>query len=174
MKAISAGFFTLSVAKGLIYVSHAYRFSKFPRPARAGECARPICPSALPVAPHAGSDRKRRTAASGCRYFNPRSPWGERQQRCTNLIAYLWRRGRIFACLAGRQHHFGAAWGANNRQFAPKSGANLPPFSACYGFAVRESGCPPADRCSCSRSAPPSFHTDCPGSKSAGSPAPCS
>ena len=105
--------------------------------------------------------------------FNPRSPCGERLQRCTNLIIHLWRKSRIMMLLPGRR----APRSHNGRRDTPVFGqnrsANLPAFSVSFAFAATESGCPPAGKCSYSQSAPPSFHTGSPGSKSVGSPSPC-
>ena len=107
-----------------------------------------------------------------CRFvhFNPRSPCGERQQRYTNFAAYLWQRGRIFAFLWEERRDSHQAAALRDRFFDGNLGANLPAFSVYYGFAVRESRCPPANSCSCSQNAPPSFHTGCPDSKTAASP----
>ena len=46
-------------------------------------------------APRGGSDRFSSRKNSLAINFNPRSPWGERQQRCTVLPAYLWRKGKF-------------------------------------------------------------------------------
>ena len=102
--------------------------------------------------------------------FNPRSPCGERQQRYTNFAAYLWRRSRIFAALREERRDSHQAAALRDRFFDGNLGANLPAFSVYYGFAVRESRCPPANSCSCSQNAPPSFRTGYPGSKTAASP----
>ena len=104
------------------------------------------------------------------RYFNPRSPCGERQQRYTNFKVHLWQRGRIFAFLREERRDSHQAAALRDRFFDGNLGANLPAFSVYYGFAVRESRCPPAYSCSCSQNAPPSFHTGCPDSKTAASP----
>ncbi len=121
-------------------------------------------------APRGGSD----TLWHGCFYslpdFNPRSPWGERQQRCTNFEVHLWQRGRIFAFLREERRDSHQAAALRDRFFDGNLGANLPAFSVYYGFAVRESRCPPANSCSCSQNAPPSFRTGYPGSKTAASP----
>ena len=103
-------------------------------------------------------------------HFNPRSPWGERLQRYTNFKVHLWQRGRIFAFLREERRDSHRAAALRDRFFDGNLGANLPAFSVCYGFAVRESRCPPAYSCSCSQNAPPSFHTGCPDSKTAASP----
>ena len=121
-------------------------------------------------APRVGSD----TGIGKCLLiscnFNPRSPCGERQQRYTNFKVHLWQRGRIFAFLREERRDSHQAAALRDRFFDGKLGANLPAFSVYYGFAVRESRCPPAYSCSCSQNAPPSFHTGCPGSKTAASP----
>jgi len=83
---------------------------------------------------------------------------------------HLWQRGRIFAFLREERRDSHQAAALRDRFFDGKLGANLPAFSVYYGFAVRESRCPPAYSCSCSQNAPPSFHTGCPGSKTAASP----
>ena len=103
-------------------------------------------------------------------HFNPRSPCGERQQRYTNFKVHLWRRGRIFASLREERRDSHQAAALRDRLLGENRGANLPAFSVYYGFAVRESRCPPANSCSCSQNAPPSFRTGCPGSKTAASP----
>ena len=46
-------------------------------------------------APRGGSDDVCTQAFHRGWHFNPRSPWGERQQRCTVLPAYLWRKGKF-------------------------------------------------------------------------------
>ena len=102
--------------------------------------------------------------------FNPRSPCGERQQRYTNFKVHLWQQGRIFASLREERRNSHQAAALRDRFFDGNLGANLPAFSVYYGFAVRESRCPPAYSCSCSQNAPPSFRTGYPGSKTAASP----
>ena len=102
--------------------------------------------------------------------FNPRSPCGERPQRYTNFKVHLWQRGRIFASLREEHRDSRQAAALRDRFFDGNLGANLPAFSVYYGFAVRESRCPPAYSCSCSQNAPLSFHTGCPDSKTAASP----
>ena len=46
-------------------------------------------------APRGGSDIPVLSVRKVITDFNPRSPWGERQQRCTVLPAYLWRKGKF-------------------------------------------------------------------------------
>ena len=120
-------------------------------------------------APRVGSDEESMHFACSLPYFNPRSPCGERRQRCTNFKVHLWQRGRIFAFLREERRDSHQAAALRDRFFDGNLGANLPAFSVYYGFAVRESRCPPANSCSCSRNAPPSFHTGYPGSKTAAS-----
>lgn len=58
--------------------------------------------------------------------FNPRSPWGERQQRCTVLGAHLWRRYIIFAHFREIGLSAWAASGESGGKQRSKSRANLP------------------------------------------------
>jgi len=83
---------------------------------------------------------------------------------------HLWQRGRIFASLREERRDSHQAAALRDRFFDGNLGANLPAFSVYYGFAVRGSRCPPANSCSCSQNAPPSFRTGYPGSKTAASP----
>ena len=124
-------------------------------------------------APRGGSDLDLAALERVHGYFNPRSPWGERQQRYTNFKVHLRQRGRIFAFLREERRDSRQAAALRDRFFDGNLGANLPAFSVYYGFAVRESRCPPAYSCSCSRNAPPSFRTGCPSNKTAASPFPC-
>ena len=121
-------------------------------------------------APRGGSDIVYVRTDTELLYFNPRSPWGERQQRYTNFKVHLWQRGRIFAFLREERRDSHQEAALRDRFFDGNLGANLPAFSVYYGFAVRESRCPPANSCSCSQNAPPSFRTGYPGSKTAASP----
>ena len=43
-------------------------------------------------APRGGSDRRRVSVCRKRSDFNPRSPWGERQQRCTDFSVNLWQK----------------------------------------------------------------------------------
>ena len=121
-------------------------------------------------APRVGSDLSVPYPNHFVSNFNPRSPCGERLQRYTNFKVHLWRRGRIFASLREERRDSHRAAALRDRLYGEKRGANLPAFSVYYGFAVRESRCPPANSCSCSQNAPPSFRTGCPDSKTAASP----
>ena len=121
-------------------------------------------------APRVGSDSDVPWPSHEWRYFNPRSPCGERQQRYTNFKVHLWQQGRIFASLREERRNSHQAAALRDRFFDGNLGANLPAFSVYYGFAVRESRCPPAYSCSCSQNAPPSFRTGCPGNKTVASP----
>ena len=121
-------------------------------------------------APRVGSDRHSGRSVRCQAYFNPRSPCGERLQRYTNFKVHLWQRGRIFASLREERRDSHQEAALRDRFFDGNLGANLPAFSVYYGFAVRESRCPPANSCSCSQNAPPSFHIGCPGNKTAASP----
>ena len=123
--------------------------------------------STLPVW---GATRHCSCSGAGICNFNPRSPCGERQQRYTNFRVHLWRKGRIFASLREERRDSHQAAALRDRLYGENRGANLPAFSVYYGFAVRESRCPPANSCSCSQNAPPSFRTGCPDSKTAASP----
>ena len=121
-------------------------------------------------APRVGSDAAGSWPGRLSPDFNPRSPCGERRQRYTNFKVHLWQRGRIFAFLREERRDSHQEAALRDRFFDGNLGANLPAFSVYYGFAVRESRCPPANSCSCSQNAPPSFHTGCPDSKTAASP----
>ena len=124
-------------------------------------------------APRVGSDFLLSSVASQWHpYFNPRSPCGERQQRCTISAGHLWRKGINLL----RDFHF---WGIEEQKHpaktafhARKSVRTSPGFPVCWGFAVTESGCPPADRCSCSRNAQPSSRIDSPDNRIGGCPSP--
>ena len=51
--------------------------------------------STLPVG---GATRCISAAGSCAKYFNPRSPWGERQQRCTDFSVNLWQKCIFSEC----------------------------------------------------------------------------
>ena len=77
-------------------------------------------------APRGGSDGAEDEPESELFYFNPRSPWGERQQRCTVLGAHLWRRYIIFAHFREIGLSAWAASGESGGKQRSKSRANLP------------------------------------------------
>ena len=77
-------------------------------------------------APRGGSDSGRRVRCLWSHDFNPRSPWGERQQRCTILGAHLWRRYIIFAHFREIGLSAWAASGESGGKQRSKSRANLP------------------------------------------------
>ena len=85
---------------------------------------------------------------------------------CCVSLAKKWN----ICCFAGGTLALPWRGNAEGTVFLEKRRANLPAFSVYYGFAVRESRCPPANSCSCSQNAPPSFRTGYPGSKTAASP----
>ena len=83
----------------------------------------------LPIsihAPRGGSDLNIGFVQSHKTNFNPRSPWGERQQRCTVLGAHLWRRYIIFAHFREIGLSAWAASGESGGKQRSKSRANLP------------------------------------------------
>ena len=77
-------------------------------------------------APRGGSDSMSAPSGQTRRHFNPRSPWGERQQRCTILGAHLWRRYIIFAHFREIGLSAWAASGESGGKQRSKSRANLP------------------------------------------------
>ena len=131
------------------------------------EPERRLFQSTLPVW---GSDYSKSIRSAQARISIHAPRVGERLQRCTNFKVHLWQRGRIFAFLREERRDSHQAAALRDRFFDGNLGANLPAFSVYYGFAVRESRCPPANSCSCSQNAPPSFRTGYPGSKTAASP----
>ncbi len=123
-------------------------------------------------------------------YFNPRSPWGERLPKFPLLITkpefqstlpvggatakmhrfsvHFWR-GLTKICGSSPK----GPWVPSQRSkskpnFGQNFGANLAGKSVRLDFALKPGESPPADRCSCSRNAPPSSHSDSPGNRSAG------
>ena len=77
-------------------------------------------------APRGGSDQIGIQIVQLFGNFNPRSPWGERQQRCTVLGAHLWRRYIIFAHFREIGLSAWAASGESGGKQRSKSRANLP------------------------------------------------
>ena len=77
-------------------------------------------------APRGGSDSILPLPMLLTTYFNPRSPWGERLQRCTVLGAHLWRRYIIFAHFREIWLSAWAASGESGGKQRSKSRANLP------------------------------------------------
>lgn len=123
-------------------------------------------------APCGGSDPPPFYCLKASSNFNPRSPWGERQQRCTKSLSIFGEGEQISRKMLQRVGF--AQWPGVGlgRCFWVGGGANLAGKSVGLDFAVRSSGCPPAGRCSCSRSAPPSFRSCSPDSRSEGCPFP--
>ena len=72
--------------------------------------------------------------------FNPRSPWGERQQRCTNFRQHLWQRHQICQALPRKSCAKPAQKQVASSQIPEKSRANLPGFSVHLRFALQNQG----------------------------------
>ena len=122
-------------------------------------------------APRAGSDKRGHRRSAKIPYFNPRSPCGERQQKCTkrscvSAKVYQFRRltQDISSTNNAQQHH--------SLHFpCLKQVRTLRGNHVCLGFAARESGAPQGDSQPCSRSVRSSSRTACRGNRSAGCPA---
>ena len=73
-------------------------------------------------------------------YFNPRSPWGERQQRCTNFRQHLWL-GCQFRQAQPRKSRTKPVQKQMSSSWIPeKSRANLQGFSVHLCFALQNQG----------------------------------
>ena len=145
-------------------------------------------------APRGGSDILYFVVGAHADYFNPRSPWGER----LHMVLTCLNRKRFQSTLpvggaTAKIHKFPAASLAKVSIFSDttpekpyqtgstaeilctdsrKSRANLPGIGCTLELRATKSEYPPADRCSCSRNAQPSFRIDSPDNRSGGCPFP--
>ena len=70
--------------------------------------------------------------------FNPRSPWGERQQRCTNFL-FIFGESKQFLQYSSRETMSATSdEGSVSVVYPLKAGANLLGISAHYSFALQD------------------------------------
>ena len=123
-------------------------------------------------APRGGSDFFPDFLMASSSNFNPRSPWGERQQRCTNFRQHLWQRHQICQAQSRKSCAKQAQKEVASSQIPEKKSCEPPGILCTLTLRATKSGYPPADRCSCSRNAQLSFRIDSPNSRNGGCPFP--
>ena len=97
--------------------------------------------------------------------------FSEKPENCTTF--YGFSQGDLLWEYSARTIPSDSQWCSDTGPACARIGCRLcRPRIARRGSRPRESACPPADRCSWHRNAPPSSHTGFPDSKSAGCPSP--
>ena len=121
-------------------------------------------------APRVGSDRMQRSKNSRQKYFNPRSPCGERQQRCTDF-SFASSAKRVFFCdILQIGRHLQGIGRKRRGDFLSRSVRTSRGKYGCLAFAFRESGGLRENRRFYSQSVLFSFRIDCQGSRILGCP----
>ena len=121
-------------------------------------------------APRVGSDGMHSPDPAGHPDFNPRSPCGERQQRCTDF-SFASSAKRVFFCdILQIGRHLQGIGRKRRGDFLSRSVRTSGGKYGCLAFAFRESGGLQENRRFYSQSVLFSFRIDCQGSKIAGCP----
>ena len=89
-------------------------------------------------APRGGSDQLPAAEHPATGDFNPRSPWGERQQRCTNFL-FIFGESKQFLQYSSRETMSTTSdEGSVSVVYPLKAGANILGISAHYSFALQD------------------------------------
>ena len=121
-------------------------------------------------APRVGSDGRRKAPPVPQADFNPRSPCGERQQRCTDF-SFASSAKRVFFCdILQIGRHLQGIGRKRRGDFLSRSVRTSRGKYGCLAFAFRESGGLRENRRFYSQSVLFSFRIDCQGSRIAGCP----
>ena len=122
-------------------------------------------------APHTGRDLAANPMPCNTIYFNPRAPYGARQQKCIIYVLHFCNNRQLKHKKPTGNVVCQNVFLINSGTQLAKVGANLPDAFCSLLLRTRSSVCPLADTIACSRNARSSFHTASLNSKIADYPA---